>query len=110
MRRSNEISFIKTSVSITGGASGGLALDQNGRMIAIPTQLGYGGETNIIDCEVVADTNQDAMINTNDFCVPAGGFINSMRPINLAKPMIEKYTNINVASPDVEITPGSSAP
>jgi S1-C subfamily serine protease len=110
MRNHDEISFIKTSTSITGGASGGLALDRNGRIVAIPTQLGYGGEDYIIDCERVADTNLDATIDNNDFCVPAGGFINAMRPINLAKPMIESYTDIKVSTPDITITPSGSAP
>jgi S1-C subfamily serine protease len=110
MRNSDELSFIKTSASITGGASGGLALDQYGRMVAIPTQLGYGGEDYIVDCEVVADTNQDATINTNDFCVPAGGYINALRPINLAKPMIESYTDIDVSTSSISVTPSSNAP
>jgi S1-C subfamily serine protease len=108
MRGSSDIGYIKTSAAITGGASGGLALDQYGRMVAIPTRIGYGGEDNVTDCEVVADTNQDSVIDSRDFCVPAGGFINSLRPINLAKQMIEEYTDIDLTAPGIQVTPISA--
>ena len=81
--------FIKTSATIAGGNSGGLAVDENGRLIGVPTQLGYGGEDQFVDCRVLADTNGDGRIDQNDNCVPTGGFINALRPINLARPLIE---------------------
>lgn len=81
--------FIKTSATIAGGNSGGLAADDAGELIGIPTQLGSGSDTGIVDCRYLADTNSDGMIDENDTCIPTGGFINSLRPINLAKPLIE---------------------
>jgi S1-C subfamily serine protease len=88
---SNEPAFIKTSAAISGGTSGGVALDQFGRLVAIPTQLGYGQRSGeLVDCRVVADTNGDGNVDRRDVCVPVGGFINALRPINLAKPLIER--------------------
>jgi len=81
--------FIKTSATIAGGNSGGLAADLEGYLIGIPTQLGYGGDDQFVDCRVLADTNRDGLVDDRDNCVPTGGFINALRPINLAVPMIE---------------------
>ena len=68
-----------------------MALDQYGRLVAIPTQLGYGQfEGELVDCRIVADTNGDGDVNQKDVCVPVGGFINALRPINLARPLIER--------------------
>jgi S1-C subfamily serine protease len=86
-----EPAFIKTSAAISGGTSGGVALDQFGRLVAIPTQLGYGQQSgDLVDCRVVADTNGDGNVDQRDVCVPVGGFINALRPVNLAKPLIER--------------------
>jgi S1-C subfamily serine protease len=81
--------FIKTSATIAGGNSGGLAADANGYLIGVPTQLGYGGDDQYVDCRVLADTNRDGVVDENDNCVPTGGFINALRPVNLAWPLIE---------------------
>jgi S1-C subfamily serine protease len=81
--------FIKTTATIAGGNSGGLAADTDGFLIGIPTQLGYGGDDQFIDCRVLADTNRDGEVDENDSCIPTGGFINALRPINLAYPLIE---------------------
>ena len=81
--------YIKTSATISGGTSGGLVLNTNGQMVAIPTQLGSGEEENVVDCRVITDTNGDGKINEFDACVPVGGFINALRPINLARSMID---------------------
>lgn len=82
-------SFIKTSATIAGGNSGGLAANASGELIGVPTQLGYGGEDEFVDCRVLADTNRDGVIDELDNCVPTGGFINALRPISLAIPLIE---------------------
>jgi S1-C subfamily serine protease len=81
--------FIKTSATIAGGNSGGLAANSRGEIIGVPTQLGYGGRDQYVDCRVLADTNRDGLVNENDSCVPTGGFINSLRPLTLALPLIE---------------------
>jgi len=81
--------FIKTSATISGGNSGGLAANAQGQIIGIPTQLGYGGDDQYVDCRVLADTNRDGVVDENDSCVPTGGFINALRPLSLAHPLIE---------------------
>lgn len=81
--------FVKTSATIAGGNSGGLAANGKGEIIGVPTQLGYGGEDQYVDCRVLADTNRDGIVDENDSCVPTGGFINALRPLKLAFPLIE---------------------
>ncbi len=81
--------FIKTSATIAGGNSGGLASNDAGELVGIPTQLGSGTEAGIVDCRTLADTNRDGVVNEYDTCVPTGGFINSLRPAKLAIPLIE---------------------
>jgi serine/threonine protein kinase/S1-C subfamily serine protease len=90
--------FIKTSATIAGGNSGGLAANQVGEIIGIPTQLGYGGKDQYADCRRLADTNEDGVIDERDSCIPTGGFINALRPINLAIPYIEaaQHGEVNV--------------
>lgn len=81
--------FIKTSATIAGGNSGGLAVDSVGNLIGVPTQLGYGGDDQFVDCRLLADTNRDGFVDDLDSCVPTGGFINALRPVDLAIPLIE---------------------
>jgi hypothetical protein len=91
--------YIKTSATFAGGNSGGLAASQQGEIIGVPTQLGSGGiNVDIVDCRRLADTNRDGIIDENDNCVPTGGFINALRPINLAIPMIDaaKAGQVNI--------------
>lgn len=82
--------FIKTSATIAGGNSGGLAATGDGKIIGVPTQVGSGDlEDVIVDCRALADTNRDGVVDEYDNCVPTGGFINALRPIRLAMPLIE---------------------
>ena len=81
--------FIKTSATIAGGNSGGMVADAHGNLVAIPTMLGSGDTGgDVVDCRYLADTNGDGYIDEDDTCVPTGGFINALRPINLAKPLL----------------------
>jgi S1-C subfamily serine protease len=94
--------FIKTDATIAGGNSGGLASDEIGRLVGIPTQLGYGGDDQYVDCRVLADTNGDGVVNAADGCVPTGGFINALRPIKLALPLIQQAKAGIVSVPTLE--------
>ena len=90
--------FIKTSGTIAGGNSGGLAVDEEGQIVGVPTQLGSGDlSLDIVDCRPVRDTNRDGYIDDDDDCVPTGGFINALRPINLARDMIDAAKRGEVA-------------
>lgn len=102
--------FIKTSATIAGGNSGGLAATVNGQLIGVPTQLGYGGDDQYVDCRVLADTNRDGFVDEFDTCVPTGGFINALRPVTLALPLLEaaqrgEVSIIGVEEPLVEAQP-----
>jgi S1-C subfamily serine protease len=82
--------WIKTDATIAGGNSGGLGANALGELIGVPTRASSGAEGgDIVDCRPVADTNRDGSIDQFDTCVPIGGFINGLRPINLALPLIE---------------------
>ncbi len=103
--------FIKTSATIAGGNSGGLVVDASGYLVAIPTQLGYGGEDQYVDCRVIVDTNRDGVVDGRDSCIPTGGFINALRPIDLARPLIEaaqrgEYNIIEQPKPDIPLPQG----
>ncbi|MDP9467395.1 MAG: serine protease, partial [Chloroflexota bacterium] len=78
--------WIKTDATIAGGNSGGLAANDAGEIIGVPTRSGTTSE--IVDCRVIVDTNRDGQINEQDSCVPLGGFINGLRPIAFAEPLI----------------------
>jgi S1-C subfamily serine protease len=84
--------WIKTNATISGGNSGGLAVNDNGELIGVPSQVGSGDVSGdaIVDCRAIVDTNRDGVINDNDTCVPTGGFINALRPIQIAMPLIQK--------------------
>jgi S1-C subfamily serine protease len=81
--------WIKTNATIAGGNSGGLAANDTGFIIGVPTiaSAGTGGDTT--DCRVIQDTNGDGVVDSHDTCIPIGGFINGLRPVNLALPLID---------------------
>jgi serine protease Do len=81
--------WIKTDATISGGNSGGLAADNNGRIIGVPTIAAASRDSETSDCRIVQDTNGDGAVDQNDSCVPIGGFLNGIRPVNLALPLLE---------------------
>lgn len=98
--------WIKTDTTISGGNSGGLAADSRGRIVGIPTRAGTD-DGRITDCRVVADTNGDGRIDQNDACVPIGGFLNGIRPINVALPLIEQARTATPITPSQDTVPGT---
>ena len=101
--------WIKTNATISGGNSGGLAVNDNGELIGVPSQVGSGDikGDNIVDCRAIVDTNRDGVINDYDTCVPTGGFINALRPIQIAMPLIQKAMAGQVAI-EADTTKGES--
>lgn len=82
--------WVKTDATIAGGNSGGLATDNNARIIGVPTIASSGADVErITDCRQIQDTNMDGIVDQNDSCIPIGGFINGLRPVNLAQPLIQ---------------------
>ncbi len=100
--------FIKTSATMAGGNSGGMAANIKGELIGIPTRVGAGSENaETVDCRPLADTNRDGQVDEKDACVPVGGFLNALRPINLAMPYIEaaRRGEVNFVEKTPEETP-----
>lgn len=82
--------WIKTDATIAGGNSGGLGANARGELIGVPTIVTSGAaEGQSVDCRALVDTNRDGVIDDLDTCVPVGGFINALRPVNLALPLID---------------------
>jgi hypothetical protein len=83
------VRWIKSSISISGGNSGGGAFNLNGELVGVPTSMGVPGIDETTDCRPDRDTNGDGEIDSDDECVSMGGFINSLSPgsgaIELAK-------------------------
>lgn len=101
--------WIKTNATIAGGNSGGTAVDEEGRLVGVPTRAGPGGETGAyVDCRPLADTNGDGEIDDDDTCVPIGGFINALRPINVAKPLINAALQGTQTPPGKTPTPSAT--
>jgi putative serine protease PepD len=80
--------WIKTDATIAGGNSGGLGANDFGQIIGVPTIASSGASADVTDCRVIQDTNGDGRLDNSDTCIPIGGFINALRPVNLAMPLI----------------------
>ena len=82
--------WVKTDATIAGGNSGGTAVNEFGRLIGIPTQASAGSGVTPVDARPVLDTNRDGRVDQRDTPMAIGGFINGLRPVNLAIPLLEK--------------------
>lgn len=87
---SDRRAWIKTDATISGGNSGGTAIDPSGRLVGIPTQAAAGAGVSPVDARPVLDTNRDGRVDRRDTPMAIGGFINGLRPVNLAIPLLEK--------------------
>lgn len=110
--RGGEKAWIKTSAAIPGVMSGGGAYDQQGRLIGVPTTAPLRSAP-AATCIPVQDTNRDGAINSSDACIPVGGFINALRPSNLARPLLRAASlglTVSVAGQTAASVSGSGAP
>ena len=100
--------WIKTDATISGGNSGGSAVDADGNLVGVPTIAGSGANVDPTDCRVIQDTNGDGRLDDDDSCIPIGGFINGVRPINLALPLIAEAATAVPISLDIPPHPRPS--
>ena len=77
----NGVAWIKTDAVISGGSSGGTAINDAGELIGVPT---LGSE---LDCRP-EDTNGVDHDVEDVGCIPMGGSIGQLRPINLARKLL----------------------
>ena len=82
--------WIKTDATIAGGNSGGTAVDHDGFLVGIPTQAAAGMGISPVDARPVVDTNKDGRIDDRDTPMAVGGFINGLRPVNMAVPLLQE--------------------
>jgi S1-C subfamily serine protease len=106
--------WIKTDATIAGGNSGGTAVDEAGLLVGIPTQAAAGTGVTPVDARPVLDTNRDGYIDSRDTPMAVGGFINGLRPVNLARPLLEqagvRFQKQGAASPRPSIFEPKTAP
>lgn len=99
--------WITTDATISGGSSGGTAIDRRGLLVGVPT----AGAS--LDCRP-GDTNADGSVDAEDVgCVPTGGSIGQLRPINLAKPLLRQADPTFSSSPatvTATLTPVAAVP
>jgi len=82
--------WIKTDATIAGGNSGGTAVNSKGQLVGIPTQAAAGTGITPVDARPVVDTTGDGRVDHRDTPMAVGGFINGLRPVNLAAPLLQK--------------------
>jgi S1-C subfamily serine protease len=82
--RQDGVSWIKTDASISGGSSGGAALNARGELIGVPTMASASEDGEIVDCRPTVDSNGDGMVDEYDDCQPIGGFLNLLSPVERA--------------------------
>ena len=74
--------WINTDAVTSGGNSGGAAVNDAGQLIGVPSS------GSALDCRV-GDTNRDGVVNDEDVgCLPTGGSLTQLRPIDLALPLL----------------------
>ena len=98
------VAWIRTDAVMSGGSSGGTAIDDAGNLIGVPTR------GSALDCRP-GDTNGDGTVDATDVgCVPTGGSLGELRPVNLALPLLARAldaTGTNAAAPT---EPAATAP
>ncbi|MDH4146303.1 MAG: trypsin-like peptidase domain-containing protein, partial [Acidimicrobiia bacterium] len=100
--------WVKTDATVAGGNSGGTAINASGELIGVPTQASPGDGAEVADCRFVEDTNGDNSIDELDSCIPIGGFINGLRPVNLALDLLDEGRR-GIAVDATTSTPGPAA-
>lgn len=106
-------SWIKTRAEIPGTMSGGGAYNDQGQLIGVPTTAPLTAQSVSAICQAIQDTNGDDLVNSNDSCIPVGGFINSLRPSNFARSLLRAASlglTVETLTAPAPQAPGGAAP
>lgn len=106
--------WLKSSALIPGTMSGGGVYNQQSQLIGIPTTAPVTSNNGVsTNCLSIQDTNHDKIVNANDYCVPTGVFINSLRPSNFARPLLRSASlglSLRTISSTVSVQQASGVP
>lgn len=103
------VTWIKTDASVSGGNSGGAAVNSKGELIGVPTMASAGEDGEVVDCRPVVDTNKDGKVNELDECKPIGGFLNLLSPIDRATALLNGTDMTRSSDPAAFIPPNNQA-
>lgn len=81
--------WIRTDAEVEGGLSGGPALNEDGEVVGVLAAGAAGSADEVMQCRYEEDTNRDGVVDQNDACTATGGTIGTLRPVNLAQPLIK---------------------
>lgn len=93
--KSEGVSWIKTDASISGGNSGGAAVNTKGELVGVPTMASASENGDVVDCRPVADTNGDGVTDKYDNCTSIGGFLNLLSPAGRAESLLQQFKNVS---------------
>ncbi len=80
--------WIRTDAEVEGGFSGGPAMNKDGEVVGLVAAGAAGNADEVVQCRYEEDTNRDGVVDENDTCAATGGTLNTLRPVNLAQPLI----------------------
>lgn len=103
------VTWIKTDASISGGNSGGAAVNSKGELIGVPTMASAGEDGEVVDCRPVVDTNKDGKVDDRDECKPIGGFLNLLSPIERATSLLDATDMTRSSDPAAFVPPNDQA-
>jgi uncharacterized protein YkwD len=103
------VTWIKTDASISGGNSGGAAVNSKGELIGVPTMASSGEDGKTVDCRPVVDTNKDGKVTDLDECKSIGGFLNLLSPTERATSLLGATDMTKSSDPAAFVPPNDQA-
>lgn len=103
------VTWIKTDASVSGGNSGGAAVNSKGQLIGVPTMASAGEDGEVVDCRPVVDTNKDGKVDDLDECKPIGGFLNLLSPVDRVVALLDLTDMTGSSDPATFIPPNNQA-